>query len=191
MTSEIVNCRSIFTVFGIGWNIVTEASPPSPSSRQGRRCHNKEESPTKTDDEEQILRRLRCPSESTEVISEREQRRRKRCANYPGLALGLDGSIFASDTMMKFSIIRNELHNVIKGQLKRVNPTAMSSLDLPTLSAVVKLNELSWPFLDLPTLSAVVKLNELSWPFSSSAICCSWGSYDLKNRKFQQSMPIF
>ena len=84
---------------------------------------SREEIPQKTEEEQevQILTRLRCPSESTEVISEREQRRRKRCANYPGLALGMDGgSIFGSDTMMKFSIIRNELHNVIKGQLKRV-----------------------------------------------------------------------
>ncbi|CAG7722505.1 unnamed protein product [Allacma fusca] len=69
-------------------------------------------------EEETQLANLRCPSERTELISEREQRRRKRCADYPGFAFGF-GSVFGSDTMMKFSIIRNELHNVINGQLKR------------------------------------------------------------------------
>ena len=71
-------------------------------------------------EEARQLENLRCPSERTELISEREQRRRKRCSDYPGLALGLGGSVFGSDTLMKFSIIRNELHNVINGQLKRV-----------------------------------------------------------------------
>uniref|UniRef100_A0A182JJC0 Tropomyosin n=1 Tax=Anopheles atroparvus TaxID=41427 RepID=A0A182JJC0_ANOAO len=63
--------------------------------------------------------KLRCTSERTEVIAEREHRRQKRCADYPGLAFGR--SIFSSDTMMKFNIIRNELHNIMKTQLKR-NP---------------------------------------------------------------------
>uniref|UniRef100_A0A182SPS9 Uncharacterized protein n=1 Tax=Anopheles maculatus TaxID=74869 RepID=A0A182SPS9_9DIPT len=63
--------------------------------------------------------KLRCTSERTEVIAEREHRRQKRCADYPGLAFGR--SIFSSDTMMKFNIIRNELHNIMKTQLKRVN----------------------------------------------------------------------
>lgn len=61
---------------------------------------------------------LRCTSQSTEVVQEREQRRQKRCADYPGLAFGR--SVFSSDTLMKFSIIRNELHNIMKTQLKRV-----------------------------------------------------------------------
>uniref|UniRef100_A0A8W7P0T8 Uncharacterized protein n=1 Tax=Anopheles coluzzii TaxID=1518534 RepID=A0A8W7P0T8_ANOCL len=61
--------------------------------------------------------KLRCTSERTEVIAEREHRRQKRCADYPGLAFGR--SIFSSDTMMKFNIIRNELHNIMKTQLKR------------------------------------------------------------------------
>lgn len=63
--------------------------------------------------------KLRCTSQSTEVVQEREQRRQKRCADYPGLAFGR--SVFSSDTLMKFSIIRNELHNIMKSQLKRVN----------------------------------------------------------------------
>uniref|UniRef100_A0A336LI80 CSON013674 protein n=1 Tax=Culicoides sonorensis TaxID=179676 RepID=A0A336LI80_CULSO len=62
--------------------------------------------------------KLRCTSQSTEVVQEREQRRQKRCADYPGLAFGR--SVFSSDTLMKFSIIRNELHNIMKSQLKRV-----------------------------------------------------------------------
>lgn len=65
------------------------------------------------------LAKLRCTSERTEVQSEREARRRKRCADYPGLAFG--SSIFSSDTMMKFSLIRNELSNIMGNQLKRVS----------------------------------------------------------------------
>lgn len=63
--------------------------------------------------------KLRCTSERTEVVAEREYRRQnRRCADYPGLAFGR--SIFSSDTMMKFNIIRNELHNIMNTQLKRV-----------------------------------------------------------------------
>jgi len=65
------------------------------------------------------LAKLRCPSERTEVQAEREARRRKRCADYPGLAFG--SSIFSSDTMMKFSLIKNELQNIMGNQLKRVS----------------------------------------------------------------------
>lgn len=71
------------------------------------------------DPETEELARLRCTSERTEVIAEREIRKRgRRCADYPGLAFG--SSIFSSDTLMKFSIIRNELHNIMNTQLKRV-----------------------------------------------------------------------
>lgn len=71
------------------------------------------------DPELEELARLRCTSERTEVVAERETRRRnRRCADYPGLAFG--SSIFSSDTLMKFSIIRNELHNIMNTQLKRV-----------------------------------------------------------------------
>ena len=64
------------------------------------------------------LAKLRCTSERTEVIAEREHRRQKRCADYPGLAFGR--SIFSSDSMMKFNIIRNELQNIMNNQLRRV-----------------------------------------------------------------------
>lgn len=69
-------------------------------------------------DEDAELATLRCRSERAEVASERESRRRKRCADYPGLAFA--SSIFSSDTMMKFNVIKNELHNIINTQLKRV-----------------------------------------------------------------------
>lgn len=65
------------------------------------------------------LAKLRCPSERTEVQAEREARKWKRCADYPGLAFGC--SIFSSDTMMKFSLIKNELQNITGNQLKRVS----------------------------------------------------------------------
>ncbi|XP_052838674.1 TATA element modulatory factor isoform X8 [Drosophila gunungcola] len=62
--------------------------------------------------------KLRCTSEAAEIVAEREaSRNKRRCADYPGLAFGK--SIFSSDTMMKFNIIRNELHNIMNTQLKR------------------------------------------------------------------------
>ncbi|XP_052742547.1 tropomyosin isoform X11 [Bicyclus anynana] len=69
------------------------------------------------DPETAELAKLRCTSECTEVLAERENRRRRRCADYPGLAFG--SSIFSSDTMMKFSIIKNELQNIKNTALKR------------------------------------------------------------------------
>jgi len=76
------------------------------------------EDSTQPDAEIEELSKLRCPSECTEAIAEREKRRRQRCADYPGFAFG--SSIFSSDTLMKFSVIKNELHNINKSQLKRV-----------------------------------------------------------------------
>lgn len=70
------------------------------------------------DPETAELAKLRCTSECTEVLAAREHRRRRRCADYPGLAFG--SSIFSSDTMMKFSIIKNELQNIKNTALKRV-----------------------------------------------------------------------
>ena len=67
---------------------------------------------------------LRCSSVRTEEIVEREKARRvsreKRCPDYPGLAFGAPLG-FGSDTMMKFNIIKNELHNIMRSQLKRVD----------------------------------------------------------------------
>ncbi|CAG0882724.1 unnamed protein product [Darwinula stevensoni] len=69
------------------------------------------------DPETAELAKLRCPSVCTEVLSERHRRKARYSADYPGLAFG--SSIFSSNTMMKFNIIKNELHNVMNVQLKR------------------------------------------------------------------------
>ena len=67
---------------------------------------------------------LRCSSVRTEEIAEREKARQisrqNRCPDYPGLAFGAPLG-FGSDTMMKFNIIKNELHNIMRSQLKRVD----------------------------------------------------------------------
>jgi hypothetical protein len=69
--------------------------------------------------------KLRCGSLTTEELvrqqQEREARRSRqnRCADYPGLAFG--SAMFGSDTTMKFNIIKNELHNIMRSQLKRVD----------------------------------------------------------------------
>lgn len=76
------------------------------------------------DDETVELSKLRCTSERMEVIAEREHRRQKKCADYPGLAFGR--SIFSSDSMMKFNIIRNELQNIMNNQLRRVRSPLVS-----------------------------------------------------------------
>lgn len=75
--------------------------------------------PPEDDNEVEELAKLRCSSEQTEVQAEKEARKRRRCSDYPGLAFG--SSIFSSDTMMKFSLIRNELKNLAGNQLKRVS----------------------------------------------------------------------
>jgi len=76
-----------------------------------------------TDDEEEealSFTKLRCQSVRTEIIAEK-YRRKNRCADYPGFAFG--SSLFSSDTMMKFNIIKNELHNIMHNQLRRVSNT--------------------------------------------------------------------
>lgn len=78
------------------------------------------------DDETVELSKLRCTSERTEVIAEREHRRQKKCADYPGLAFGR--SIFSSDSMMKFNIIRNELQNIMNNQLRRVRKASLTAV---------------------------------------------------------------
>lgn len=74
------------------------------------------------EDEDEEWSKLRCTSLRTEEIADkkqRKQRRQNRCADYPGLAFG--SAMFGSDTMMKFNIIKNELHNIMRSQLKRVD----------------------------------------------------------------------
>lgn len=70
------------------------------------------------DDDTEELSKLRCQSVRTEVLAEKFRRKNPRCADYPGLSFA--SSVFSSDTMMKFNIIKNELHNIMHNQLKRV-----------------------------------------------------------------------
>lgn len=71
--------------------------------------------------------KLRCGSLRTEEVAEREkqklerqkQRASRQSHDYPGLAFG--SAMFGSDTTMKFNIIKNELHNIMRSQLKRVD----------------------------------------------------------------------
>lgn len=74
-----------------------------------------EEDPEQVKELEELAK-LRCQSVATEVVAERYKR---RCSDYPGFAFG--SSIFSSNTLMKFSIIKNELHNIMNVQLKRVS----------------------------------------------------------------------
>lgn len=101
----------------------TKGEPLSPehavARARGDGNSDNEDTSLEEDPELAELAKLRCPSECTEIQAAREARRRKRCADYPGLAFGC--SIFASDTMMKFNLIRNELQNIMGNQLKRVS----------------------------------------------------------------------
>lgn len=83
---------------------------------------------TKEDDDDmaELWAKLRCGSLRTEEVAERERKkeerlknRQNRCADYPGLAFG--SAMYGSDTMMKFNIIKNELQNIMRSQLKRVD----------------------------------------------------------------------
>merc|ERR1719411_1691233 len=74
----------------------------------------------------ELWAKLRCGSLRTEEVAEREKqkqerqaKRQNRCADYPGLAFG--SAMFGSDTTMRFNIIKNELHNIMRSQLKRVD----------------------------------------------------------------------
>lgn len=97
----------------------TEERPPLEGADADQWTENDGTVDAENDPEAAEWSKLRCTSERTEVVAEREYRRQnRRCADYPGLAFGR--SIFSSDTMMKLNIIRNELHNIMKTQLKRV-----------------------------------------------------------------------
>lgn len=101
----------------------SKSSSPEPEHAvaRARGDGNSDDESVNVEEDQELaeLAKLRCPSERTEVQAEREARRRKRCADYPGLAFGC--SIFSSDTMMKFSLIKNELQNIMGNQLKRVS----------------------------------------------------------------------
>jgi len=75
--------------------------------------------------EDEEWSKLRCGSLCTEELARKEKQREERrnrqnrCADYPGFAFG--SAMFGSDTTMKFNIIKNELHNIMRSQLKRVD----------------------------------------------------------------------
>ncbi|XP_031623005.1 nucleoporin GLE1 isoform X8 [Contarinia nasturtii] len=96
----------------------TEERPPLEGADADQWIENDNTADLENDPEAAEWSKLRCTNERCEVVAEREYRRQnRRCADYPGLAFGR--SIFSSDTMMKLNIIRNELHNIMKTQLKR------------------------------------------------------------------------
>lgn len=99
------------------------------------------------DAETEALAKLRCQSIRTEIIAEKF-RRKNRCADYPGFAFGF--SLFSSDTMMKFNIIKNELHNIMNNQLKRVSTL---------ISLVHHSNEISFLIASLSLFSLSLSLS--------------------------------
>lgn len=106
----------------------TEERPPLEGAAATDQWNEFDMADIENDPEVAEWSKLRCTSERTEVVAEREYRRQnRRCADYPGLAFGR--SIFSSDTMMKLNIIRNELHNIMKTQLKRVRNTTKRVYD--------------------------------------------------------------
>jgi len=95
-------------------------SPDTPLSPQ-KKATNK----NVDDGMDALWAKLRCGSLSAEEVAERERKkaerlknRTNRCADYPGFAFG--SAMFGSETTMKFNIIKNELQNIMRSQLKRV-----------------------------------------------------------------------
>lgn len=109
-------------------------------SKSLRPATDEAEDVTDEDDAETMeLSKLRCGSERTEVIAEREHRRQKKCADYPGLAFGR--SIFSSDSMMKFNIIRNELQNIMNNQLRRVRKISTKWFSIELLKVTLAFDQ--------------------------------------------------
>jgi tropomyosin-1 len=98
---------------------------PKPASRKSSASPNRHEDAVEDEEEDPELASLRCKSIQTEeIVSQKKEKqerekRRNRCADYPGFAFG--SAMFGSDTTMKFNIIKNELHNIMKSQLRRVD----------------------------------------------------------------------
>lgn len=83
-------------------------------NNNGKRKNKRQSSKDDLMDEKENQDDLTCSSEPIEILNEREK---KRSIGYPGLAFG---TIFSSNTMMRFRLISNELHNIQNVQLKRV-----------------------------------------------------------------------
>lgn len=98
---------------------MTRSMPEAPTATRGGMEEDE------LDEEMAAITMLRCTSLQTEEIAKRERekkerqaRRNNRSADYPGLAFG--SAMFGSDTTMKLKIIQNELHNIMRSQLRRV-----------------------------------------------------------------------
>lgn len=107
----------------------------SSSADRDRNVNNDVDAKPDPEDDKELeeLAKLRCQSVATEVVAERYKR---RCSDYPGFAFG--SSIFSSNTMMKFSIIKNELHNIMNVQLKRVSISCLFCFFVLVLATVHK-----------------------------------------------------
>nr|UEK51500.1 tropomyosin-like protein 6 [Parasacculina yatsui] len=64
------------------------------------------------------LSKLRCSGESSEIVAQRLKQRKCRSSTYPGLAFAT--SVFSSGTLMKFSVIKNEVHNIMCVHLRKL-----------------------------------------------------------------------
>lgn len=79
----------------------------------------KKKSSRKKDDGCEDWSKMRCTSELSEVVAEKEKRKGKKKSDAYDLDTIFAEAMFRSDTLMRFNIIKNELHNIQKSQLKR------------------------------------------------------------------------
>lgn len=148
--SEVSNSTSRFPSSG------SSSGAATPSGRE-RSAEREATSNQSSDSEMSEYMNLRCSSLRTEMVAEREKRRRKS-SGYPGLAFGSSG-IFSSNTQMKFNIISNELHNIQNVQLKRVRDL---SLDQPIMSCGI----LETPFRGQSTWCCATQMSHVSGSFA-------------------------
>lgn len=100
----------------------------TPTNRARRSLQDFETSPTKQSKRKPVLNKksrdegsddwskLRCTSALTEEVAERE---RIKCKKKDDIEIIFAEAVFRSDTLMRFNIIKNELHNIQKSQLRR------------------------------------------------------------------------
>lgn len=88
---------------------------PSESENNPKR-HSKKKAVQNEDNED--WSKLRCTSELSEAVAEKEKRRSKK-KNADDLETIFAEAVFRSDTLMRLNIIKNELHNIQKSQLRR------------------------------------------------------------------------
>lgn len=89
----------------------SESSQETTPKKQSKR-----KSALKRKSREEDWSKLRCTSVLSEVVAENERRRNKKKDD---TEIIFAEAVFRSDTLMKFNIIKNELHNIQKSQLRR------------------------------------------------------------------------